>query len=90
MNKVIDLFDVRYGVNLELNALKQTPYGINFVSRTAKNNGVSAKVALIEGVDAIQQAPLVWLGVVPSWKAFCKQNHIILAETFIISPQKSP
>ena len=53
MSKVIDLFDVRYGVNLELNALKQTPDGINFVSRTSKNNGVSAKVQLIEGVEPI-------------------------------------
>lgn len=41
---VKELFDVHYGVNLELNKLKLDPCGINFVSRTAKNNGVSAVV----------------------------------------------
>ena len=53
MQKVSDLFDVTYGVNLELNAIKRTVNGINFVSRTAKNNGVSAKVQLIPGVIPI-------------------------------------
>ena len=41
---VKELFDVRYGVDLELNALKQIQNGINFVARTSKNNGVSAIV----------------------------------------------
>lgn len=50
MIKVSDLFDVKYGVNLELNALRLDPNGINFVSRTAKNNGVAARVELISGV----------------------------------------
>jgi hypothetical protein len=53
MIRVDELFDVRYGVNLELNALVQTPDGINFVSRTARNNGVSARVALIPGIKPI-------------------------------------
>lgn len=46
---VSDLFDVYYGVNLELNNLIQDPDGIPFVSRTAKNNGVSAKVKPVKG-----------------------------------------
>ncbi len=46
--KVSDIFDVKYGVNLELNKLTQSISGINFVSRTAKNNGISSKVALIK------------------------------------------
>jgi hypothetical protein len=45
-----DLFEVVYGVNLELNKLEQSSDGINFVSRTSTNNGVSAKVNIIEGV----------------------------------------
>lgn len=53
MIKVSELFVVKYGVNLELNALQKRPDGINFVSRTAKNNGVSAKVALLPGVEPI-------------------------------------
>ena len=50
---VRDLFDIRYGVNLELSALEQNPHGINFVSRISKNNGVSAKVSLIPGIVPI-------------------------------------
>src|SRR3989442_10502344 len=53
MLKVSDIFEVSYGVNLELNALCQRPDGINFVSRTARNNGVSAKVALLPDVESI-------------------------------------
>ena len=50
---VDDIFDVKYGVNLELNALNIDPSGINFVSRTAKNNGVSAKVKKLLDVEPI-------------------------------------
>jgi hypothetical protein len=48
MTSVSELFDVIYGSNLELNGLVQDSKGVNFVSRTAKNNGVSAKVKLLE------------------------------------------
>ena len=47
------IFSVHYGVNMELNALKQDPEGINFVSRSARNNGVSAKVAPVAGVKPL-------------------------------------
>lgn len=49
--KISDIFEVQYGNNLELNRLKQIPHGINFVSRTSKNNGVSAKVIKISGIE---------------------------------------
>lgn len=46
--KISDLFDVKYGVNLELvnleECLKNDLDSINFVSRTEKNNGISAYV----------------------------------------------
>ncbi len=51
--KVIDLFEVEYGRNMELNALELDPNGVNFVSRTAKNNGVSARVKLVPGIKPI-------------------------------------
>ncbi|MCC8497411.1 hypothetical protein [Xanthomonas hortorum] len=47
------IFSVHYGVNMELNALRKDPSGINFVSRSARNNGVSAKVARIAGVKPL-------------------------------------
>ncbi len=47
--KVKDLFDVKYGINLELNACEiiTDTGGINFVSRTSENNGVVARVKII-------------------------------------------
>ncbi|MCE9507596.1 MAG: restriction endonuclease [Alphaproteobacteria bacterium] len=42
---ISQLFDVSYGSNMELCNLKGDENGINFVSRTERNNGVSAKVA---------------------------------------------
>jgi hypothetical protein len=54
MLKVCEIFDVQYGVNLELNAcVKVSQGGINFVSRTAKNNGIAAKVAPIPNIYLI-------------------------------------
>lgn len=49
---VSDLFDIRYGHSLELNHLHrvQAPHGVNFVSRTDKNNGVSGRVEVPAGV----------------------------------------
>ncbi len=52
--KVSEIFDVEYGNSLELNKLTQKVDGFNFVSRTAKNNGVSAK---IEGIKEVEPSP---------------------------------
>jgi hypothetical protein len=41
---VQDLFDVQYGTNLELLRLTKSNVGVNYVSRTAKNNGVAARI----------------------------------------------
>lgn len=53
--KVSDIFDVKYGVDLELIncdiAGDDDKDCVNFVSRTSENNGVSAKVKLIEGIE---------------------------------------
>lgn len=52
---ISDLFEVKYGVNLELSNCEivdnDDANGINFVARTASNNGVVAKVARIEGIE---------------------------------------
>lgn len=60
--KLSELFDVKYGVNLELNKLEQDPEGINFVSRSAQNNGVSAKVKRLADVDPIEAGVLTVAG----------------------------
>lgn len=51
--KVKDIFEVKYGINMELNACiiadDDDEDAINFVARTEENNGISAKVKLVEG-----------------------------------------
>lgn len=55
-----DIFDIKYGVNLELNACEESndKDAVNFVSRTEDNNGVSAKVRKIDSVN-VQKAGLI-------------------------------
>jgi hypothetical protein len=50
---VSDIFDVRYGHSLELNALKQASpgQGVAFVSRRTGQNGISAYVAPIDDLE---------------------------------------
>lgn len=53
--QIQDIFDVVYGVNLELNACIETtkddPEAINFVSRSKDNNGVTAYIKRINGLE---------------------------------------
>jgi hypothetical protein len=44
MIELQEIFEIQYGNSLDLNKLSQSKLGINFVSRTAKKNGVSARV----------------------------------------------
>lgn len=48
---VSDLFYIHSGSSLELNKLIKCKDGINFISRTSKNNGVSAMVRPINGIE---------------------------------------
>lgn len=51
--RVNELFEVKYGINMELNTCIEAedgdPDAINFVARTESNNGVSARVKPVEG-----------------------------------------
>ena len=78
MIKLNKLFDVRYGVNLELNKMQLDSSGVNFVSRSSKNNGVSAKVALLPDVEPISAGVLTVAGGGSVLETFCSQNHFIL------------
>jgi len=60
--RVAKLFDAIYGVNLELNRLTPDINGINFVSRTARNNGVSARVKRLPDVQPIPAGMLTVAG----------------------------
>ena len=56
--RVDQLFDLRYGQSLELVRLKETPApkGVNFVSRSMFNNGVTARVEVPSNTQDIGQA----------------------------------
>ena len=51
MVKLSEIFDLTYGHSLELNRLRELPSGVNFVSRTAKNNGVSRRVTRLQKIE---------------------------------------
>ena len=51
--KISDLFDVVYGTNLALNKCEEDENGVNFVSRTSKNNGVSARIKRLPDKEPI-------------------------------------
>lgn len=48
--KLSDLFYINYGNGLSLNAYAQTNSGINFISRTSKNNGVSGQIEKLSDI----------------------------------------
>ncbi|RYG57762.1 MAG: S-CspCI protein [Alphaproteobacteria bacterium] len=56
MPKVSDLFELRYGHSLELNRLTKSTrsQAINFVGRSARNNGVTARVEPVPGLAAAE------------------------------------
>lgn len=57
-----DLFEVKYGTNLELNHMTLNPSGINFVARTSQNNGVTAKVQRLYDVEPTEGMALTVAG----------------------------
>jgi len=62
MVELQEIFNVRYGSNLELNKLKKSANGVNFVSRTLKNNGVSSRVEKLKNVEPIPAGTLTVAG----------------------------
>lgn len=57
-----DLFEVRYGVNLELNSMTRDPKGISFVGRSERQNGVTGRVSAIESVKPLPAETLTVAG----------------------------
>lgn len=80
-----ELFDVKYGVNLELANCQRVDSkdGINFVARTSANNGVVAKVAKIEGIEPQAAGTLVVRQEEAFYLLFCRWSHIIAEEIYM-------
>ncbi|WP_180338551.1 restriction endonuclease subunit S [Janthinobacterium sp. 61] len=51
--RIEEIFNLTYGTSLELNRLSTNGGNVNFVARTAKNNGVAAMVVLPASVEVI-------------------------------------
>ena len=69
------VFIVRYGVNLELNSLDLNDDGINFVSRTSKNNGVSARVNRLADIKPIPAGMITVSGGGSVLEAFLQSSE---------------
>jgi hypothetical protein len=91
MQKVSELFNVIYGNQLELNRLIiDRDNGVNFISRTSKNNGVSAKV---KNIPNIQPSPAGLITVAVSgsvMEAFLQPEPFYTAfHVILLSPKLS-
>lgn len=51
MKRLDEVFNVWYGVNLELVNCFEDKHGIPFVSRTANNNGIVTRIKEIPNID---------------------------------------
>ncbi|GHU27962.1 hypothetical protein FACS1894152_5260 [Bacilli bacterium] len=91
MKKVSELFAIKYGINLELNACEITnaKSGINFVARTAENNGVVARVAPIVGKKP-QKAGLISVAGGGSVLSTFVQTELFYSgrDLFILEPKQ--
>jgi len=88
MIKLSKLFEIKYWVNLELNALNKVDMWINFVSRTMRNNWVSAIVEKIDWIEAIKD----WTITVSAWwsvlEAFLQpKNYYSWRDLFYLTPK---
>jgi hypothetical protein len=86
---ISELFEVCYGTNHELNALELDPHGVNFVSRSAKNNGVSAKVKLLPDAAPIPGGVLTVAGGGSVLETFLQTEPFYSGrDLFYLAPKK--
>lgn len=88
MIKLSEIFNIKYWVNLELNALNKVDMWINFVSRTMRNNWVSAIVEKIDWIETIND----WTITVSAWwsvlEAFLQpKNYYSWRDLFYLTPK---
>lgn len=94
MVKISDIFDVKYGINLELINLEECNKGeadsINFVSRTEKSNGVSAYVRRLFDLDPNPKNTLSVAGGGSVLSTFYqKEEYYSGRDIYVLVPKKS-
>lgn len=92
MARVKDLFEVSYGTNLELNALVEAPadVGVPFVSRTSRNNGVSAYVRRIDGLSPIPAGSISVAGGGSVMESFLQPRPFYCGRDMYVLSARSP
>jgi hypothetical protein len=89
--KIDELFHVKYGINMELNACEITrdDDGVNFVARTSENNGVVAKVKPVEGKMPQPAGVLSCAGSGSVLSTFVQHQPFYSGrDLYILTPQK--
>lgn len=87
--RIDDIFDVKLGTNLELLRLTQQSDGVNFVSRSARNNGVTARVAPVPGVTPTPGGVLTVAGGGSVLESFVQTEPFYSGrDLFVLTPKQ--
>lgn len=91
MKRLDEIFDLRYGHSLELNALKQVeaPAGVNFASRAMGNNGITARV-FTEETPGLPGEVTVALGGNGVLSSFVQPEPFVCGRDVMILTAKDP
>ena len=90
MKKLSDIFNSWYGVNLELINCQENKKGIPFVARTSENNGIVARVSMIDGISPNPSHTLSLAGGGSVLSCFYQEEEYYSGrDLFILSPKES-
>lgn len=81
---ITELFDIKRGSNLDLNALEETENGVPYVSCTARNNGVLARVASVPDVALLPAGALSVPLVGNALEAFLQEEPFYSAQNIAV------
>lgn len=91
MVPISEIFDVRYGSKLDANKLTPDENGVNFVTRSSKNLGVSGRVALVADQSPIPAGTItVTMGGTYLLSAFVQPMEFYTAQNIKILTPKAP
>lgn len=88
--RIEELFDISYGTSLELNRLQRNTNGYNFVARTAKNNGIAARVTPPSGVIPVEPGCITVAVSGSVLEAFLQQEPFLTGFHVMVLRPKSP
>ncbi|SER99638.1 Type I restriction modification DNA specificity domain-containing protein [Pseudomonas sp. NFPP19] len=89
MIELQDIFDIQYGNKFDLNKLDLDPHGIPFVSRTSRNNGISARVKEIPSAKMMPAGSIsVSLGGTKLLSSFVQDHPFYTAQNVAVLTPK--